>query len=124
MAHVADTVVVSHPARQHSHQTALGLFDAGMLHSYWTGIPCLPEHGRALPAWLRRRLIQQSTIPLPPQKVTWNPVAPALRRAMTAMLGQRGSRWSLYAGYWLFDRWAAAKLRRAGARAVICYENA
>jgi len=51
-------------------------------------------------------------------------VAPALRRAMTAMLGQRGSRWSLYAGYWLFDRWAAAKLRRAGARAVICYENA
>ena len=32
-------VLVTHPGRQHSHQAALALAEAGMLAGYWAGVP-------------------------------------------------------------------------------------
>ncbi|HEX8903239.1 MAG TPA: hypothetical protein VF771_00195, partial [Longimicrobiaceae bacterium] len=44
----AGSVIVAHPGRQHSHQLALALHQAGMLREYWTGVPAHPVLGGAL----------------------------------------------------------------------------
>jgi len=117
-------VIVAHPGRQHSHQAALALFKAGLLHAYWTGIPCLAEHERLLPAWVKQRIAGQPIIDLPRQIVSWNPVAPIMRRGGSALFGRKLGAWFEYAGYSAFDRWAARKLAGIRPSAVIGYENA
>ena len=121
---VKPRVIVSHPGRQHSHQAALALFDAGLLHAYWTGIPCLAEHERMLPPWVKRRISRQSLIELPRRMVSWNPVAPIMRRGGTALFGRKLGAWVEHAGYSAFDRWAARKLAEIRPTAIISYENA
>jgi glycosyltransferase involved in cell wall biosynthesis len=93
-------VLVTHPGRQHSHQAALALQEAGMLAGYWSGVPA---------AGLRR----YAPVPLDPRRTRWFPWTPALRRA--------GS-WPDFAACRLFDRWAARGLRGSGADAVIACE--
>lgn len=93
-------VLVTHPGRQHSHQAALALQQAGALAGYWSGVPA---------AGLRR----YAPVPLDPRRTRWFPWTPALRR--------RGP-WADLAACRLFDRWAAAGLARSGADAVIACE--
>ena len=93
-------VLVTHPGRQHSHQAALALQQAGALAGYWAGVPA---------AGLRR----YAPVPLDPARTRWFPWTPALRR-----IGP----WSDLAACRLFDRWAAAGLGRSGADAVIACE--
>src|SRR4051812_6148260 len=59
--------LVTHPGRQHSHQAALALQEAGMLAGYWSGVPA---------AGLRR----YAPVPLDPRRTRWFPWTPALRR--------------------------------------------
>ena len=93
-------VLVTHPGRQHSHQAALALQEAGMLAGYWSGVPA---------AGLRR----YAPVPLDPRRTRWFPWTPVLRRA---------GPWADLAACRLFDRWAARGLRRSGADAVIACE--
>jgi glycosyltransferase involved in cell wall biosynthesis len=93
-------VLVTHPGRQHSHQEALALQQAGALAGYWSGVPA---------AGLRR----YAPVPLDPARTRWFPWTPALRRA---------GAWPDLAACRLFDRWAAAGLGRSGADAVIACE--
>jgi glycosyltransferase involved in cell wall biosynthesis len=93
-------ILVTHPGRQHSHQAALALQQAGALAGYWSGVPA---------AGFRR----YAPVPLDPARTRWFPWTPALRR-----LGA----WPDLAACRLFDRWAAAGLGRSGADAVIACE--
>ncbi|HEY4573759.1 MAG TPA: glycosyltransferase family 4 protein, partial [Thermoanaerobaculia bacterium] len=93
-------VLVTHPGRQHSHQAALALQEAGMLAGYWSGVPA---------AGLRR----YAPVPLDPRRTRWFPWTPALRR-----IGP----WADLAACRLFDRWAVRGLRGSGADAVIACE--
>lgn len=93
-------VLVTHPGRQHSHQAALALQQAGALAGYWSGVPA---------AGFRH----YAPVPLDPARTRWFPWTPALRR-----LGP----WPDLAACRLFDRWAAAGLGRSGADAVIACE--
>lgn len=61
VANGAAPVVISHPGRQHSYQTALAAQDAGLLCRYLTafystGRPLLPRVWRAVPRSMRSRL--------------------------------------------------------------------
>lgn len=94
------TVVVTHPGRQHSHQAALALERAGMLAGYWAGVPAA-GFGRYAP------------VPLDPARTRWFPWTPALRRT---------GPWPDFAACRLFDRWAAGRLGRTEAGAVIACE--
>jgi glycosyltransferase involved in cell wall biosynthesis len=106
-------VLVTHPGRQHSHQAALGLARAGMLAGYWSGVPAVAEQAERVPAWLRRRFARYAPIELDPRLARWFPAAPALRRLGDALLPPGGAARVDLAACRLFDRWAAAGLRRA-----------
>lgn len=93
-------VLVTHPGRQHSHQAALALEKAGLLAGYWAGVPA---------SGFRR----YGPVPLDPSRTVWFPWTPALRR-----IGPRAD----FAACRLFDRWAAGRIGKAGAIAVIACE--
>jgi glycosyltransferase involved in cell wall biosynthesis len=115
-------VLVTHPGRQHSHQAALALERAGMLAAYWSGVPATAEQSRRVPAGLRRRLARYAPVPLARGQVRWFPWTPALRRVGEAVLPHAAAARADFLACRLFDRWAAAGLRRAGADAVIACE--
>ncbi|HVT58074.1 MAG TPA: glycosyltransferase family 4 protein [Thermoanaerobaculia bacterium] len=105
-------ILVTHPGRQHSHQAALALEQAGLLAGYWAGVPSVARQGRRIPAALRRRFDRYMPVPIEPRRARWFPATPALRRMGDALL-PRG--WAAEVDFFacrLFDRWAAAGLRR------------
>jgi glycosyltransferase involved in cell wall biosynthesis len=116
------TVLVTHPGRQHSHQAALGLQEAGLLAGYWAGVPALADQAARLPSLLRSRLGRYAPVPLAPHRVRWLPWTPALRRLGDALLPPAGSAWIDFAACRLFDRWTAASLADVRASAVIACE--
>jgi glycosyltransferase involved in cell wall biosynthesis len=115
-------VLVTHPGRQHSHQAALALHQAGMLAGYWAGVPAVAAQMERAPALLRSRLVRYAPVPLGEDKVRWMPWAPALRRLGDALLPQWGAAWTDFAACRLFDRWAAVALPEARAGAVLACE--
>jgi glycosyltransferase involved in cell wall biosynthesis len=109
------SALVTHPGRQHSHQAALALAEAGLLAGYWAGVPALAEQLARLPGPLRRRLGRYEPVRLDPARVVWHPQTPALRRLGDLLLPPRGAAWvDLYACRH-FDRWAARRLARRAA---------
>jgi glycosyltransferase involved in cell wall biosynthesis len=114
-------IVVTHPGRQHSHQAALGLQQAGMLAGYWAGVPSLERHARGVPRALWRRLIRYAPVPLDPRRARWVPAVPALRQLGGRLPAGAAAEIDFLACR-LFDRWAAARLRGAAAQAVIACE--
>jgi len=115
-------VLVTHPGRQHSHQAALALQQAGMLAAYWSGVPAVAAQAASLPAFLRRRFARYAPVPLAPQRVRWFPWTPALRRLGDALLPPRGAARLDFLACRLFDRRAAARLPDARADTVIACE--
>jgi len=115
-------VVVTHPGRQHSHQTALALAEAGMLAGYWAGVPCLAGQGRFVPRWLWRRLVRYEPVALPPEQVRWTPWTPALRRLGDRLLPAGMAAENDLRACRGFDRWAAWRLARLRPDAVIACE--
>jgi glycosyltransferase involved in cell wall biosynthesis len=107
-------VLVTHPGRQHSHQAALALDEAGLLAGYWAGVPALAEQTARVPAPLRRRLGRYEPVPIAPCRSAWHPQTPALRRLGDLLLPARGAAWIDYCACRRFDQWAARRL--AGAR--------
>jgi glycosyltransferase involved in cell wall biosynthesis len=103
-------VLVTHPGRQHSHQAALALDEAGLLAGYLSGVPATAEQLERAPEILRRRLGRYEPVPLDPTRAAWHPQTPALRRLGDLLLPARGAAWvDLYACR-RFDRWAARRL--------------
>ena len=118
-------VLVTHPGRQHSHQAALALDEAGLLAGYWAGVPARAEQAARVPAVLRRRLGRYEPVPIDPARVAWHPQTPALRRLGDLLLPARGSAWADYWACRRFDRWAARRLgssRKETPNAVIACE--
>jgi glycosyltransferase involved in cell wall biosynthesis len=115
-------ILVTHPGRQHSHQAAVALEQAGMLAGYWSGVPAVAAQARHVPSWLRRRFDRYAPVPLDPRRLRWFPATPALRRLGDALLPHGGAARVDLLACRLFDRWAAAGLADAGADAVIACE--
>jgi glycosyltransferase involved in cell wall biosynthesis len=117
-------VVVAHAGRQHSHQLALALDEAGMLAGYWTGIPTRRLGATWVPDRLWRRLVRYAPVSLPAGTVRHYPVLPALVQTVGRVTGPAGAAVARRRGEQAFDRWAAGRLRaQAGVRAVVAYEN-
>jgi len=118
-------VLVTHPGRQHSHQAALALQQAGRLAGYWAGVPALAAQMERAPAFLRRRLGRYAPVPLAEDTegtVRWMPWTPALRRLGDALLPRPAAAWTDFAACRMFDRWAAVSLPEARAGAVLACE--
>ena len=115
-------ILVTHPGRQHSHQAALALQHAGMLAGYWSGVPATVEQMRRVPPALRRRFALYAPVAIRPELARWFPLAPSLRRLGDTLLPHGGAARLDLLACRLFDRWAAAGLRRAAPDAVIACE--
>lgn len=103
-------VLVAHPGRQHSHQTAAALSRAGCLEGYWSGVPTSGFWGRQVDGILAASACEGA------------PWAPGLRRVLEAILPEASASWGGYLADRAFDRWAANRLGRASANLVIGYE--
>ncbi len=104
-------ILVTHPGRQHSHQAALALEEAGLLGGYWSGVPSSPEHGRFVPRPFWRRWIRYAPVSLPKRLTCWAPAAPLLRQ-IAHRLPHRAAQEIDFSACRLFDRWAARRLAR------------
>lgn len=117
-------VLVTHPGRQHSHQLACALHDAGGLAAYWTGVPARPLTAVPGLSALLNPLQKHELLPLPDGRVDHNLVAPLARRVFESLLPvSTAIDWTHRSMDW-FDRWCARRLDRIDARVVVCYENA
>lgn len=116
-------ILVTHPARQHSHQLARALFDRGNLHEYWTGVPAAEPNTKGPLYKLLAHLSPQPTVGLPARVVRHNYTVPLTWRLAGAMLS---SPRAVALRHWAdarFDAWAAERLP-GDIQAVVCYENA
>lgn len=116
-------ILVTHPGRQHSHQLAVALQDAGTLAEYWTGVPARPLAESDLFRSLLSPLEKHPLLPLPDQRVRHNVVSPLARRIFEAVLPDPTAvDWTHRSMDW-FDRWCANRIDDVDATAVVCYEN-
>ncbi len=113
-------VLVTHPGRQHSHQAALGLHRAGLLASYWSGVPSVKQQARS-PRWLWRLFVRYQPIELPQSKARWAPWVPALRRATDGLPRALAARVDFLACR-AFDRWVSRGMASTSADAVLACE--
>ena len=116
-------VLVAHPGRQHSHQLAFALHEAGVLERFVCGVPISRRHVRSP---LRRFVAERqvpSDIVLPDGKVDCWPSARVMswtaERALPPAAATAASRRTER----LFDRWVADALPRFAVTHVVCYEN-
>jgi len=122
--HRSNDILVTHPGRQHSHQLAVALEDAGRLAAYWTGVPARPLSSVPGLRTVVAPLEKHALLPLPDDQVRHNLIAPLARRVFEATLPQDAAvDWSHRSQDW-FDRWCASRLGDIDAQAVVCYENA
>lgn len=117
------SVLIAHPGRQHSHQAAIALQDAGMLVRYWAGIPSSENHESFVTELVKHRLLQHGVFPIRKDLCKWVVVAPILRKIAEKVLRRKQAKFFEYIGYSLFDRYVAKQLPAVRSGAVIAYEN-
>lgn len=118
-------VLVCHSGRQHSHRLALALASEDRLGGYWTGVPCLKEHGQYVPRKIWLKFIRYAEVPLANDIVKFFPISPVCVKVAGLSPWQNLAKRIEYAGYWAFDRWAAWNLKKIDRKfdMVIAYEN-
>ncbi len=113
------SILVTHPGRQHSHQAALALDEAGLLAGYLSGVPATAEQMVRVPGILKRRLGRYEPVAIDPARAVWHPETPALRRLGDLLLPARGAAWTDLYACRRFDRWAARRLDGKAADALV-----
>jgi glycosyltransferase involved in cell wall biosynthesis len=116
-------VMIAHPGRQHSHQAALALYEAGYLACYATGVPVSKHHFGSVGQLLLAKFSVHDEIHIPVHLTQLNMLTPIANRLLARRLPGHVSEPILYETYKLFDRWAAKLVARRQVDAVIAYEN-
>jgi glycosyltransferase involved in cell wall biosynthesis len=116
-------ILVANPARQHSHQAALALLEAGFLGCYATGVPV--SHSELGAPWraLVRRFSPYEEVALLRELTRVNMVGPVFNRLFARYLPGFAIEPIHYQTYRMFDRWVAGLIARDHFDAVIAYEN-
>jgi glycosyltransferase involved in cell wall biosynthesis len=116
-------VLIAHPGRQHSHQAALALLEAGYLDCYATGIPVSKDQvGRAGQPLLRKFSLYDE-IDIPVHLAKLNMIVPITNRLLVRYLPEHFGGPLLYESHRMFDRWVAKLIEQRPIDAVIAYEN-
>jgi glycosyltransferase involved in cell wall biosynthesis len=116
-------VLIAHSGRQHSHQAALALRQAGYLACYATGVPVSKrQFGSLFEGWLRRFSIYDD-VDLPLNLTRVNMVAPIINRVLARHLPEFIIGPIQYESVRAFDRWVAKLIASNRFDIVIAYEN-
>jgi glycosyltransferase involved in cell wall biosynthesis len=119
-------ILVANPSRQHSHQAALALLEAGFLGCYATGVPVY--YGELGAPWrgLVRRFSTYEEVAALRELTRVNMIGPVFNRLFARYL-PGFARFAIepihYQTYRVFDRWVAGLIARDHFDAVIAYEN-
>ena len=116
-------ILIAHPGRQHSHQAALSLLEAGLLGCYATGVPVRQDQYGRLFTGIFRRLSVYDPVDIPTELVRLNMTAPIVNRVFARHLPKFVMGPISYEILRLFDRWVANLVARENFDAVIAYEN-
>ena len=114
-------VLIAHPGRQHSHQAALALLDAGYLDCYATGIPVSKDQLGAAGQRLLRKYSLYDEIDIPVHLAKLNMITPITNRLLARHLPEYFSGPMLYESLRMFDRWVAKLIAQRPIDAVIAY---
>jgi hypothetical protein len=116
-------ILVANPSRQHSHQAALALLEAGFLGCYAAGVPV--SYGELGAPWgaLVRRFSPYEEVALLREMTRVNMVGPVFNRLFARYLPGFAIEPIHYQTYRMFDRWVAGLIARDHFDAVIAYEN-
>lgn len=115
-------VLIAHPGRQHSHQAALALHEAGYLDCYATGIPVSKHQFGAVGQRLLAKFSVYDEINVPIHLTKLNMLTPIANRLLAHRLPEYVSELMLNETYRMFDRWVAKLIARHNVDAVIAYE--
>ena len=104
-------ILVAHPSRQHSHQAALALLEAGFLRCYATGVTV--SHSELGAPWraLVRRLSTYEEVAALRELTRVNMVGTVSDRLFARYLPGFVGEPIHYQAYRMFDRWVAGLLR-------------
>jgi glycosyltransferase involved in cell wall biosynthesis len=116
-------ILVAHPSRQHSHQAALALLEAGFLGCYAAGVPVSYDALGAPWRGLVRRFSTYDEVALLRELTRVNMVGPVFNRLFARYLPGVVIVPIQYQTYRVFDRWVAWLIARDHFDAVIAYEN-
>jgi len=116
-------ILVANPSRQHSHQAALALLEAGFLGCYATGVPVC--HSALGAPWrvLVRRFSTYEELAILREFTRVNMVGTVFNRLFARHLPGFVGGPIHYQTYRVFDRWVAGLIARDHFDAVIAYEN-
>ncbi|RYF68938.1 MAG: hypothetical protein EOO22_16935, partial [Comamonadaceae bacterium] len=118
------SVLVTHPALQHSHQLALALHERRMLQGFWSGVP-IAAPGETLPWWLPPSYRQRvRRIDIPAQLRVHPARFQVLMRARSALASADQGGDGIHRMFHWFDAWAARRVLALRPKAVVAYENA
>jgi len=121
---MATQVLITHPNRQYSHQTAIALQKHGLLGAYWTGVPAKPVFSNSLLRPVGQLLERHSLIEeVPNAKIRhcfWGPLARRVSLLFSKAKAVDIQHW----GMALFDRWCASHIVETDANTVAASENA
>jgi glycosyltransferase involved in cell wall biosynthesis len=118
----AARILVTHPGRQHSHEAALALQEAGLLAGYWAGVPSARGHFEGAAGRLLRPFVRYAAVDLDERLARWIPFPPVLRRLSELVLPRRLAERADFFACRAFDRWVAARLGEVEAGAVLACE--
>jgi glycosyltransferase involved in cell wall biosynthesis len=115
-------VLIAHPGRQHSHQAALALLEAGLLGCYASGVPVSPYQLSVPWRSLVRSLSLYEETDIPLQLTRLNMISPIANQLFGRHLpGIFGP--ILCETERIFDRWVSRLIERSPFDVVIAYEN-
>jgi glycosyltransferase involved in cell wall biosynthesis len=116
-------VLVAHPGRQHSHQAALALHEAGNLGCYATGIPVSKRQFSRVGQRVLGNYSVYDDVSLPLKLIRLNMAASVVNRLAARHLPEYIVGPMVYESLRMFDRWAAKLLKSERFDAVVAYEN-
>lgn len=116
------SILITHPGRQHSHQSALALAGTGMLAGYWSGVPSLKRHSRLVPEGIWERFVRYTPLDIPDDLCRWLP-APVIIRNLSRRFIQGNATLSMdFLACRIFDRQVASSMHLVKAEAVSACE--
>jgi len=116
-------ILIAHPGRQHSHQAAVALREAGYLACYATGVPVCERQFAIILRDILRKFSVYANVELPLDLTRVNMVATIVNRLLVRYLPERLIGPIQYETYRIFDRWVARLIAHEEFDAVIAYEN-
>ncbi|MDQ6991708.1 MAG: glycosyltransferase family 4 protein, partial [Mariprofundaceae bacterium] len=118
-----NSIFVSHPGLQHSHQLALALHERGLLQAFWSGVPVISE-GEKAPFYLPNSYARKMKYVAIPSEFRCHPMLFQVLFRSGIFLPSYFSRDDFsHRMFHLYDWWISKHIAQIKPKVVVAYEN-